>query len=153
VKYRIRCIGKIRERQIRLSIDDFLKRLMPYHHIEEVELRAADGSDPRRAVLADSLRVLDHTARSERIWLLDREGLELTSEQLAAALGEEELQGRQQITFLVGGAYGFNELVRERANVCWSLSKLTFLHEWSRALLYEQLYRSAKIRRGEPYHH
>jgi 23S rRNA (pseudouridine1915-N3)-methyltransferase len=134
-------------------IDDLHKRLTPYHHIEEVELRAADGSDPRRAILSDSLCVLDHIARAERVWLLDREGIQLSSEQLAAALGEEELEGRQQITFVIGGAYGFNGLVRERANVCWSLSKLTFLHEWSRALLFEQLYRSAKIQRGEPYHH
>jgi 23S rRNA (pseudouridine1915-N3)-methyltransferase len=134
-------------------IDDLLKRLTPYHQIEEVELRAADGSDPRHAVLSDSLYVLDRIARVERVWLLDREGIQLSSEQLAAALGEEELQGRQQVTFVIGGAYGFNELVRERANVCWSLSKLTFLHEWSRALLLEQLYRSTKIQRGEPYHH
>jgi 23S rRNA (pseudouridine1915-N3)-methyltransferase len=153
VHFRVLIIGKIRERYIRLAIDDFVKRLKPFHHIEEVELRAADGSDPRRAVLADSLRLMDNVSRSERLWLLDREGIQLTSEQLASSIGDEETQGHQQITFAIGGAYGFNELVRERANIRWSFSKLTFLHEWSRAILFEQLYRATKIRRGEPYHH
>ena len=153
VQFRLLTIGKIRERHIRVAVDDYLKRLKPFHTVEELELRAADGSEPRRAVLADSLNVLDHLARNERVWLLDRQGIELTSEQLASALGEDEQNGNQRITFIIGGAYGFNELVAERANVCWSLSKLTFLHEWSRAIVLEQLYRATKIRRGEPYHH
>lgn len=151
--FRILCIGKIRERYIRMAIDDFTKRLKPFHDIEEVELRAADGSDARRAVLADSLRVLDNIARNDRVWLLDRQGTQLSSEQFASTLEEDELNGNQRITFVIGGAYGFNELVSERANLRLSFSRMTFLHEWSRAILLEQIYRATKIRRGEPYHH
>jgi len=61
--------------------------------------------------------------------------------------------GTSRIVFAIGGAYGTGETLRARAAVRWSLSRLTLLHEWARVVVLEQLYRSAKIARNEPYHH
>jgi 23S rRNA (pseudouridine1915-N3)-methyltransferase len=61
--------------------------------------------------------------------------------------------GTSRLTFVVAGTYGADASLLERADVQWSLSPLTFLHEWTRAIVLEQLYRAAKISRNEPYHH
>ena len=61
--------------------------------------------------------------------------------------------GIARLTFVVAGTYGASEALLARADVRWSLSPLTFLHEWARVLVVEQVYRAAKIARDEPYHH
>ncbi|HZX68948.1 MAG TPA: 23S rRNA (pseudouridine(1915)-N(3))-methyltransferase RlmH, partial [Candidatus Elarobacter sp.] len=62
-------------------------------------------------------------------------------------------QGVGRLTLVIAGTYGASEALLARADVRWSLSPLTFLHEWARALVLEQMYRAAKIARDEPYHH
>jgi len=57
------------------------------------------------------------------------------------------------LTLVVAGTYGADRAIVERADFVWSLSSLTFLHEWARAIVVEQLYRAAKIARNEPYHY
>ena len=64
-----------------------------------------------------------------------------------------QTHGRSRLTLVVAGAFGPPQEVIERANFLWSLSELTFLHEWARIIVLEQLYRAAKIIRNEPYHH
>jgi 23S rRNA (pseudouridine1915-N3)-methyltransferase len=59
----------------------------------------------------------------------------------------------QRLTLVIAGTYGAAPALLERADFMWSLSQLTFLHEWARMLVLEQLYRAAKIARDEPYHH
>jgi 23S rRNA (pseudouridine1915-N3)-methyltransferase len=147
------CVGRIRTRATRDLIDDFLQRLRAYHTIEEIETRAAAGDLPERAIVADSENVLSRIDRSDRVWLLDREGRQWSSEELARNFAAEERQGKGRMTLVIGGAYGFDERVQKRADVRWSLSSLTFLHEWARAITTEQLYRATKILRNEPYHH
>jgi 23S rRNA (pseudouridine1915-N3)-methyltransferase len=61
--------------------------------------------------------------------------------------------GTRRMVFVIAGTYGADDSLRERADFVWSLSKLTFLHEWARMVVLEQLYRAAKIARNEPYHH
>ena len=90
---------------------------------------------------------------SDVLWLLDREGREFSSIELAERFRDLADAGTGRIVFAIGGAYGTGEALRERAAVRWSLSRLTFLHEWARVVVLEQLYRSAKIARNEPYHH
>jgi 23S rRNA (pseudouridine1915-N3)-methyltransferase len=150
---RLLCIGRIRTPATRSLIDDFSYRLRPYHVVEEIELRAAPGDNRERAIRLDSDAVLARLEPSEQLWLLDREGKDWSSEQLASALRTEEEQGRNALTLAIGGAYGFDARLQGRANIRWSLSKLTFLHEWARAIVVEQLYRATKIQRNEPYHH
>ena len=84
--------------------------------------------------------------------LLDERGDEIDSPQLARVLDNAFTVGRQ-ITFIIGGAYGVDDRVHQRADFVWSLSPLVFPHQLVRLILSEQLYRAQQITAGHPYHH
>ena len=150
---RLIAVGKMREPYLIAAADDFRRRLRPYHRLDEVEIRAADGSDAARAMTAEADAILKQLAPSDHVWLLERTGAEFSSDELAARLERLPVDGISQITLVIAGTYGAAPALLARANVTWSLSKLTLLHEWARALVLEQLYRTAKIAANEPYHH
>src|SRR5579875_369232 len=83
----------------------------------------------------------------------ERTGTQLSSHGLAQKLEALQARGRSRLTLVIGGAFGVPDELVGRANFLWSLSELTFLHEWARIIVLEQLYRAAKIARNEPYHH
>ncbi len=84
--------------------------------------------------------------------LLDEKGKEYRSVEFARELSARMAPGRD-LTFVVGGAYGFSEAVYGRADGKLSLSKMTYSHQMVRTIFAEQLYRAFTILRGEPYHH
>jgi 23S rRNA (pseudouridine1915-N3)-methyltransferase len=150
---RLIAVGKVRERYIGAALDDFRTRLRPYHRLEEVEVRAADGSDPARAMQTEGEAILKVIDPADRVWLLERTGESFSSEELARRIERLPHEGIARLTLVVAGTYGASEALLRRADLRWSLSPLTLLHEWARALVLEQLYRAAKIARDEPYHH
>jgi 23S rRNA (pseudouridine1915-N3)-methyltransferase len=153
VNVRVIAVGKVREPYVGAALADFRARLRPYHRLEEIEVRAADGADPARAVRAEGEAILALLQPIDLVWLLDRRGELFGSEELARRLERLPHEGIARLTLIVAGTYGASDALLARANVRWSLSPLTFLHEWARALVLEQLYRAAKIARDEPYHH
>lgn len=84
--------------------------------------------------------------------LLDLQGEQMTSPQLAERIDNLALQGVSHLTFVIGGAFGYTDALRQRADYRWSFSTLTFTHQMIRLLLTEQIYRAFKISRGEKYH-
>ncbi len=116
-------------------------------------MRAADGGDPERAMQTEGEAVLRLLAPTDHVWLLERDGTQFSSEELAERFDALALGGTSRVTFVIAGTYGASPALLARANVRWSLSRLTLLHEWARALVLEQLYRAAKIAHDEPYHH
>jgi 23S rRNA (pseudouridine1915-N3)-methyltransferase len=153
VHIRLIAAGRLRESYIAAAAADFRKRLAPYHRLEEIEVKAADGSRPQAAMAAEGEAILRAIAPNDHVWLLERGGTELSSIELAERLERAPVDGISRITIVVAGTYGASPAVLERANFRWSLSKLTFLHEWARAIVLEQLYRATKIAKDEPYHH
>ena len=153
MQVRLIAVGKVRERYIAEALADFRARLRPYHRFEEVEVRAADGADPARAMRAEGEAILALLEPTDHVWLLERSGELLTSEEVARRIERLPHEGIARLTVVVAGTYGASEQLLARADLRWSLSRLTFLHEWARALAVEQLYRAAKIARDEPYHH
>jgi 23S rRNA (pseudouridine1915-N3)-methyltransferase len=143
VNLRLVAVGKVRERYIAAALDDFRTRLRPYHRLEEIEIRAGGEGEA-------ILKLLDPT---DRVWLLERTGEAFSSEELARRIERLPHEGVARLTLVIAGTYGASEALLARADVRWSLSSLTLLHEWARALVLEQLYRAAKIARDEPYHH
>jgi 23S rRNA (pseudouridine1915-N3)-methyltransferase len=150
---RLIAVGKVRERYIGDAMADFRVRLRPYHRLEEIEVRAADGADPARAIRAEGDAILKLVEPSDHVWLLERSGELMSSDELSRRIERLPHQGVARLTVVVAGTFGASETLLARADVRWSLSPLTFLHEWARALVLEQLYRAAKIARDEPYHH
>ena len=153
VKYRLIAVGKIREPYIAQALEDFRTRLRRYDALEEIEVVAARGDDAARAMREEAARIANHLAPSDHVWLLERSGLALSSLQVAQRLSALADAGTTRITFVVAGTYGADAALVQRADCLWSLGPLTFLHEWARAIVLEQLYRAAKIARNEPYHH
>jgi len=150
---RLIAVDKIRTGFIADACSEFRKRLAPYYPYDEIEVRAAHGGNAAAAVDDEGERIMRLIAPSERVWLLERSGTELSSTQLSERLDAVAHEGISRLTFVVAGTYGASDALLARANFTWSLSALTFLHEWARAIVLEQLYRAAKIARNEPYHH
>ena len=153
VHVRLIAVGKVRERYIAEALADFRTRLRPYHRLEEIEVRAADGGDPVRAMRTEGESILKLLEPSDHVWLLERSGELLTSEEVARRIERLPHEGIARLTLVVAGTFGASDTLLARADLRWSLSPLTFLHEWARVLAVEQLYRAAKIARDEPYHH
>jgi 23S rRNA (pseudouridine1915-N3)-methyltransferase len=153
VKLRLVAVGKIREPYIALACEDFRTRLRRYESFEEIEVAASPGGEPERAIRDEGERVLKLAVPGEPLWLLERTGEAFSSVDLVDRLRDTAATGASRVTLVVAGTFGASPALLARADVRWSLSPLTFLHEWARALVLEQLYRAAKIARNEPYHH
>lgn len=153
VQIRIVSVGKLRERYAAAACDEFAKRIGPYYPLEIVEVKASLGSQPTAAMREEAQRILRAVHEDDCVWLLDRTGDQLSSTDLSRMLSGIANAGTRRLVFVIAGTYGAADALRTRADFVWSLSQLTFLHEWARMIVLEQLYRAAKIARNEPYHH
>lgn len=153
MQLRVIAIGKVRERYVREACEDFVRRLGPYFPLEIVEVKASLGSQPAAAMREEAERILKTLHDDDCVWLLDRTGDQLSSEDLSRRLTGIANAGTRRLAVVIAGAFGAGDALRDRADFRWSLSKLTFLHEWTRMIVLEQFYRAAKIARNEPYHH
>jgi 23S rRNA (pseudouridine1915-N3)-methyltransferase len=138
-------VGKMKNRHLAALCDDFSKRLQRQGNFELVELKDGDVESEGRRIL-DAL----DKRRGARIYAMAEEGRTSSSVKMADEL--EALRGQPAI-FIIGGAYGLSEAVKERADERLALSPMTFTHEIARMLLCEQLYRVVSIQRGAKYHH
>jgi 23S rRNA (pseudouridine1915-N3)-methyltransferase len=142
-------VDKLREPYLKAGCELFKKRLAPYVRTTTVEVRPASGAD---ALTAEGRDILGCVGADAIFWALDRSGTPLSSLALARKIGKVEHSGSRRLILAIGGAAGLHRSVLDRAAFVWSLSDLTFLHEMSRLIVLEQIYRAVKINRGEPYH-
>lgn len=136
--------GKVRERHVRESIDDYLGRIRRYLPLDEIEVR--QGKDKKAAKAMERA-----IPKGFETWVLDVQGKEPTSPQLAEWIKNRLDHGAKGLCFLIGGADGLPPQLRRDADRLISLSRLTLPHRLARLLLAEQIYRSLTILRGEPY--
>jgi 23S rRNA (pseudouridine1915-N3)-methyltransferase len=154
VKLRLICVGKLNAWQ-RAAAADFSERLRHYVGFECVELKEEKGGrkdSPAVLLKREGERILARVGSAEQVVVLDERGRQFSSEGLATLLEEEMLHGGRDWCLIIGGAYGVDPGVGKRADLCLSLSKMTFTHQMARIFLLEQLYRSVTIIRHEPYH-
>ena len=151
MRLRLIWVGKTRNEHLRALVEDYLKRLRRFARCEVVELREGAGIDERACLEEEGKRITGALASDALTVLLDVEGRSLSSQDLAGQV--EQWQGRsvKEVAFVVGGHFGVSEAIRKRADLRWSLSKMTLTHEMARVLLTEQLYRAYTILRGVPY--
>ena len=158
MKIRIVAVGKLKEKYLREGVAEYEKRLAPFASVELLETReeymAENPSEAQRqqTLAKEGERPLRLVPERSFLIVLDVKGKLLSSEALAKELAALALQGQSDLTFLIGGAFGLSEAVRERADLRISFSPMTFTHQMVRLLLYEQIYRAFKINRGEKYH-
>jgi len=156
VKLRLLCVGRLSAPWIRAGVEEYGGRIGRYLPFETIELREASGGgnkgDIRFGRDDEGGRILQRLSPTAFVVTLDEGGKALTTEGWSAFLGERMLYGPDEVILVVGGAYGLNDAVKARGDLCFSLSKLTFPHQLARLLLLEQTYRALTILRNEPYH-
>jgi 23S rRNA (pseudouridine1915-N3)-methyltransferase len=151
VKFRLVVVGKPPAGPLRDAIEDYEKRASRYWPLDVVEVRAesARSRATKDVKRLEGERLLDKVAGT--LVALDEKGKTFTSEKFAQWMVERR-EHAEDTTFVIGGAYGLDEVVRQRAAMLLSLSPWTLQHEMARLLLAEQLFRAGTIHRGEPYH-
>ena len=149
MKITILTIGKKNEPWIQPGVFRFLERLRAPFTAEMIILPHS-SFEGDRARQEESERLLSRIKDSNFTILLDERGKSLSSPELSSLILQNNTK---HIVFIIGGAYGVTDEMRQRANVTWSLSKLVFPHQLVRLILAEQLYRAQEIAKGSRYHH
>lgn len=146
-------IGKMKFAPYRAAADEYLKRLKHYVNIQEIELKSEASPKLSECQIREreSRQLMELVAPSTYLFVLDERGKLFNSVQFSEILGGLMAQS-QDMAFVIGGAYGHHECLRQRANMVFGLSPLTFPHELARVLVYEQIYRAMTILKNEPYH-
>ncbi|CAM3192797.1 23S rRNA (pseudouridine(1915)-N(3))-methyltransferase RlmH [Filibacter tadaridae] len=151
-------VGKLKEKYLKMGMDEFTKRLGTYAKINLLEV--ADEKAPESLSEADmeivkkkeGERILSKISTDAYVIALAIDGKMKTSEQLAADLQSLMTYGRSKIVFVIGGSLGLHDSVLKRADELLSFSKMTFPHQMMKLILLEQVYRAFRIMKGEPYH-
>ena len=147
MKINLIVIGKLKEKFLVEGVAEYLKRIKIFSKIEVKEISEC------RTVEEEGEKLLAQVPKNSFLIILDVTGEALTSEKFAEKISALNLRGISEITFIIGGAFGLSNEVRQAANFKLSLSQMTFTHQMARLILVEQIYRAFKINRGEPYHY
>lgn len=151
-------VGRLKEKYLKLGIDEFKKRLSKYCKLEIIELddeKAPENlSDKEMEMIKDKegKKILGKVKVNSYVIALAIDGKNLSSEELASTIESLGVRGNSHITFVIGGSLGLSDEVLERADYKLSFSKMTFPHQLMRLILLEQVYRAFRINKGEPYH-
>ena len=154
----IACVGKNKEAFLRDGIAEFEKRLSAYCRLHWIEV--PDEKTPEDASVKEEAhirqlegeRLLSRLPERAYRIALSSEGKSFSSEKMADRLRTLEVGGHSHLVFLIGGSLGLSDAVKTSADEIWSFSELTFPHLMMRLILLEQIYRSFRINRNEPYH-
>ena len=158
MKYRIISVGKIREPFYINGIKEYLKRLKPYTNIELVEgleekiSPRAGNKDIEICLQKEGAKLLNLIGKDEIVIVLDIKGDALTSEEWAQYIQRLNVSPVSRVNLVIGGSFGVDEKVKQRADRAVSFSNMTFPHQMAVLILTEQIYRGFKIIKGEPYH-
>lgn len=154
MKIKIIALGKIKEKFLKDGIDEFLKRLTSYTAIEIVELSPVEIKDNQieKALLEEGEKILANIKPDSYVITMEILGKQLSSEDFASKINEITISGISELVFVIGSSCGIAPTVSARANFKLSISKMTFLHQFARLLLVEQIYRAFKILKNETYH-
>ncbi len=152
---KIIAVGKIREQGFKLAMDEFAKRLGSYCSFGVVEIQAQSIKDDNLAekyMEEEAQKILSLIKSNSFLITMEIEGKNISSEAFADKIQEITQQGVNEILFVIGGANGLAQSVKDRADFKLSFSKMTFPHQLARVMLAEQIYRAMKILAKEPYH-
>lgn len=155
MKFKIIALGKIKEKYLKDGIEEYLKRLRPYTPIEIVELmpiEIKEESLTEKVLDMEAEKILSHIKPSSFVVTLEIEGKQFDSVEFSKKLEQIANSGISEIVFIIGSSCGLSQKVRNISNLKLSLSKMTFIHQFTRMILLEQIYRAFKISNNETYH-
>lgn len=158
MKISIICVGKIKEKYLNMAIDEYTKRLSKYCKLQIIEVQDEKTDENASDAMNDIVkckegeRILKNIKDDAYVITLEILGKMITSVELAEHIEQLGVNGKSNITFVIGGSLGLSDEVSKRADYKLSFSKMTFPHQLMRVILLEQIYRSYRIISNEPYH-
>lgn len=156
MKIQLWSVGKPHETYVKEGIADFTNRINKYFSADWQIIappKNAASLNEESLKKAEAALILAQLNSDDFLVLLDERGKAFTSPQLANFIQQRANESTRRIIFLIGGAFGVDASINQRANLIWSLSNLVFPHMLVRLILAEQLYRACTILRNEKYHH
>lgn len=156
MKIHLICIGKTDEAYLNQGLEKYISRLKHYINFRITilpDVKNSKNLSVQDQRLQEAKAILKQVLPGDTVVLLDEKGEQMRSVDFAEYLNKRALASVQQLVFVIGGPYGFDESLYLRAQKQLSLSKMTFSHQMVRLFFVEQLYRAFSIQRGEPYHH
>ncbi|MGB1043728.1 MAG: 23S rRNA (pseudouridine(1915)-N(3))-methyltransferase RlmH [Flavobacteriaceae bacterium] len=156
MKVTLLVIGKTDDKLLRELIDKYHSKLKHYARFNYIEIidpsrrKSMSVQDQKKQEASKIESLID---KQSRLILLDENGKAFSSRSFASFIENEGLQGNSNLTFVIGGPYGFSEELKIKSHLQMSLSQMTFTHQMVRLIFSEQLYRAFSILKGEPYHH
>lgn len=156
MKITVLAVGKTDRKELQQLIHIYAKRLTHYINFEIKllpDIKNVKNLSVPEQKKKEGEAILKEVSPSDVMVLLDERGKQFTSKEMAASLQKRMNSGIKNLVFVIGGPYGFSDLVYEKAAQEISLSKMTFSHQMIRLFFVEQLYRAFTILKNEPYHH
>ncbi|XP_021906346.1 putative RNA methyltransferase At5g10620 isoform X1 [Carica papaya] len=170
---RILTVGKKRSLGVQLLADEYIGKLKYYCNVDDIQVRSNPKnarinvlccnyglileilhcSDARAQVDDEDMSVMNLISSDDWVVMLDEDGIEIGSEQMAELVGDAGNTGASRLLFCIGGPYGHGQRIRKRANMSIRLSSMVLNHQIALLVLMEQLYRSWTILKGQNYHH
>lgn len=152
MELRIIAVGGIKESFIREGIAEYVKRMKPLAKISILEVPESNNGPGALCLKTEGKAILEQLRKDHFTIALAIQGRSVDSIGLADLLSDAVTYRASTIDFIIGGSLGLDASVLESSDVLLSFSKLTFPHQLMRLILVEQIYRSMKINRNEPYH-
>lgn len=152
------CVGKLKEKFYIDAAAEYVKRLQRHCKLELIELpeqRLPDDPSPaeiQKALRAEGDAIREKLPKGGAVIALCIEGKPCSSQELSRRMADFAVQGKTQLTFLIGGSVGLDEELKRRADWRLSMSPMTFPHHMARIMLLEQIYRAYQIADGTKYH-
>jgi 23S rRNA (pseudouridine1915-N3)-methyltransferase len=148
-------VGKAHEAFVKEGIEIYTKRISNYFPVDWTIIPPAKATQLPEAAQkkAEGNAISQLLKEGDYLVALDERGTTFTSETLSRFVQQRATESVKRLVFLIGGAYGLDKMVLEKAQFRWSLSLLTFPHQLVRLILAEQIYRACTILRNEKYHH
>ena len=152
VKITLLWIGKTKNSSLHSLIEDYWKRLRHFCELSLIEIRAIQEDAPNRLVTREGEKILAKIQPEDFLVLLDSQGKSYTSEEFSYLVSTHRDRSLAKMVFVIGGPSGVSPAVRKRANLSFSLSRMTFNHDMVRLFLLEQVYRAFTMIHHIPYH-
>ena len=148
MKYIISAIGKTKTQQEDLITLKYLKRIKNIE-IKQYEIKP---NNKQKKIEEEGLKLISSTPSNGRLVLLDEQGQNLTSLELAKMVLDWRNDNIAYINFAIGGAFGNGDQIKKRADKIIALGQLTWPHQMVKMMIAEQIYRIETIIQGHPYH-
>lgn len=149
-------IGNTDKKYLNEGVNDYVKRLSFYIPFEIKVIPDIKNRNTLPVELQkekEGQLILNQVLPGDYLILLDERGTEFPSLEFAKWIEKKMIAGVRQLVFVIGGPYGFSDMIYQRSDFKVSMSQLTFSHQMVRMIFIEQLYRAMTIIKNEPYHH